>query len=137
MSSWYGHSILSSETQTHFLFLLILKVTSYSKMAAGAPFIRSMFQAIIKRKGKKRTRVSASLIEPFQKSHRTLLIMFLWSSFYRMATSRCKEGWEVPLFSQVYCPGFTKEEGEDGCKLYAESKRPGNKNNTYCIILLI
>lgn len=78
-----------------------------------------------------------TFIEPFQKSHRTLLIMFLWSSFYRMATSHCKEGWEVPFFSQVYCPGFTKEEGEDGCKLYAESKRPGNKKSTYCIILLI
>lgn len=65
----------------------ILKVTSYSKMAAGAPFIRSIFQANIKRKGKKRKWLSVShfyrdfLEDPFNYVSLTIFYHMVTSSF--------------------------------------------------------
>ena len=81
--AWYDISTVTSETQAHFLFLIILNITSYFKVVAGAPFIISIFQAISKRKGKKRKRLSVSYFyKAFQKSHMTLLLTILWPSFF-------------------------------------------------------
>ena len=50
-SSWCGSFTVLTETRAHFLFLLILKVKSYSKVASKAPFIKDVFHAISERKG--------------------------------------------------------------------------------------